>query len=375
MENIQLFVPRYHVEECLAEIRKCLEIGWTGLGFKTNEFEEKWKEYTGLRNAHFLNSATAGLHLAIKILKHVHGWSDGDEVISTPITFISTNHAISYENLKVVFADVDEFLCLDPRDVEKKITDRTRAIVFVGYGGNIGNYDKIVDICKTHNLSLILDAAHMSGTRYRNQIPGKEADVVVYSFHAVKTLPTADSGMICFNEDVHDTICRKMSWLGITKDTYARSENRGAYKWRYDVEYLGHKYHGNSIMAAIGLVQLKYLDQDNAYRRQIAKWYDDVFANSSVRPIPIQKDCESSRHLYVIEVNNRDELLLALNESGIYPGVHYQDNTEYAMYKYAHGTCPYAHRIHHRILSLPMHLQLTKSNVEYIIDVVKKYAQ
>lgn len=375
MENIQLFVPRYHVEECLAEIRKCLEIGWTGLGFKTNEFEEKWKEYTGLRNAHFLNSATAGLHLAIKILKHVHGWSDGDEVISTPITFISTNHAISYENLKVVFADVDEFLCLDPRDVEKKITNRTRAIVFVGYGGNIGNYDKIVDICKTHNLSLILDAAHMSGTRYRNQIPGKEADVVVYSFHAVKTLPTADSGMICFNEDAHDTICRKMSWLGITKDTYARSEDRGAYKWRYDVEYLGHKYHGNSIMAAIGLVQLKYLDQDNAYRRQIAKWYDDGFANSSVRPIPIQKDCESSRHLYVIEVNNRDELLLALNESGIYPGVHYQDNTEYAMYKYAHGTCPYAHRIHHRILSLPMHLQLTKSNVEYIIDVVKKYAQ
>src|ERR1700677_1356663 len=114
---LQLFTPTFRIDECLAEIRKCMEVGWTGLGFKTTEFEEAWCRYTGLPNAHFLNSATAGLHLAVKILKERHGWSAGDEIISTPITFVSTNHAILYENLNVVFADVDEAGCLDPVSV------------------------------------------------------------------------------------------------------------------------------------------------------------------------------------------------------------------------------------------------------------------
>ena len=127
--SIQLFVPTFEVEECLQEIRECLEKGWTGLGYKTVEFEEKWKEYTGLENAHFLNSATVGLHIAIKILKSENNWSDSDEIISTPFTFVSSNHAIAYENMKVVFADVDQYLCLDPEDIKRKITDKTRAVI------------------------------------------------------------------------------------------------------------------------------------------------------------------------------------------------------------------------------------------------------
>src|SRR4051794_21531508 len=111
---IQLFVPTFDVEGCLAEIRECLEVGWTGLGFKTVKFEEAWKAYTGLAHAHFLGSNTAGLHLAIKILKDELGWSDGDEIISTPLTFVSTNHVIVHEGLKPVFADIDETLCLSP---------------------------------------------------------------------------------------------------------------------------------------------------------------------------------------------------------------------------------------------------------------------
>jgi dTDP-4-amino-4,6-dideoxygalactose transaminase len=375
--SIQLFVPKFRIEECLNEIRDCLEKGWTGLGFKTVEFEEKWKEYTGFENAHFLNSATVGLHLAVKILKMENDWNDGDEVITTPLTFVSTNHAILYENLKPVFADVDRYLCLDPEDIEKKIGDKTKAVIFVGLGGNTGQYSKIVDICKKYNLKLILDAAHIAGTRLYGEIPGKEADVIVYSFQAVKNLPTADSGMICFKDKRYDEICRKMTWLGINKDTYSRSSDKGAYKWKYDVEYIGYKYHGNSIMAAIGIVQLKYLDQDNAYRRQIAKWYDDGFKDyyDKIKPVPVAEGCESSRHLYIIEVNNRDELLLALNECGIYPGVHYRDNTEYKMFSDAYGTCPYAHQISNRILSLPMHLQLTKKDADYIVENVIKYSK
>lgn len=374
--SIQLFVPTFRIDECLEQIRECLEKGWTGLGFKTVELEENWKKYTGLPNAHFLNSATVGLHLAVKILKEEKGWTDGDEIISTPLTFVSTNHAIAYENLKVVFADVDEYLCLDPEDVEKKITPKTRAVMFVGLGGNIGQYREILSLCRKHNLALIIDAAHMAGTRVDGDIPGKEADVVVYSFQAVKNLPTADSGMICFKEKQYDEIARKYAWLGINKDTYQRTTQvGGTYKWKYDVEYTGYKYHGNSVIAAIGLVQLKYLDQDNSYRRQLAAWYDDRFKPFSARILPVPVNCESSRHLYMIQVNNRDELMLALNECEIFPGVHYQDNTTYKMYAYAAGTCPAAHEICGRVLSLPMHLRLTKDDVDYIADKVIAYAK
>lgn len=375
--SIQLFVPTFRVDECLEEIKICLENGWTGLGFKTIEFEDKWKKFTGYNNAHFINSATAGLHLAVKILKIKNGWQNGDEVISTPLTFISTNHAVIYENLNVVFADVDKYLCLDSEDVEKKITDKTKAIMFVGLGGNIGQYYKIVKLCEKYNLKLILDAAHMTGTRFNGQIVGTEADAVVYSFQAVKNLPTADSGMICFKDNENDEICRKMTWLGINKDTYARSNIEGAYKWKYEVEYLGYKYHGNSIMAAIGIVQLKYVDIDNAYRRQIAKWYDESFKGyeEKIKPILVTEGCESSRHLYIIEVNNRDELILALNQNEIYPGVHYRDNTEYEMYSYAKETCPNAHFMSERILSLPLHIRLNQKDVKYISEKVIQYAK
>lgn len=373
--SIQLFVPTFRIDECLEEIRECLEKGWTGLGFKTVQFEEEWKKYTGINNAHFLNSATVGLSLALKILKMQNKWGDQDEVITTPLTFVSTNHAIAYENLKPVFADVDDSLCLDPKDVESKITDKTRAVMFVGLGGNIGNYFEIVDLCRKYNLKLILDAAHMAGTRVNGEIPGKEADVVVYSFQAVKNLPTADSGMICFRENELDELCRKLTWLGINKDTFARSGDKGSYKWKYDVEYVGYKYHGNSIMAGIGLVQLKYLDEDNAYRRQLAQWYDNNLKDYSVliRTVNIPDYCESSRHLYVIEVDNRDELLMYLNDNEIYPGVHYRDNTEYRMYSYAKGTCPNSHRLSERVLSLPMHLRMTQDDVNYISDKLITY--
>ena len=117
--------------------------------------------------AYYANSATAGLNLAVDILKEKHGWQDGDEIISTPITFVSTNHAILKAGLKVVFADIDDTICLSPASVREKISERTRAVMFVGIGGNTGHYYEIVDICREHNLTLILDAAHMSGTRIK----------------------------------------------------------------------------------------------------------------------------------------------------------------------------------------------------------------
>ena len=246
---IQVLKPKFHIDECLEAVKECLEKGWTGMGFKTVQFEEAWKDYTKHKFAYYINSNTVGLHLAVKILKMENGWNDGDEIISTPITFVSTNHAILYENMKVNFADVDEYLCLDPKDVEKKITPKTKAVIFVGYGGRVGQLSKIIEICKKYNLKLILDAAHMSGTRVDGVFPGTwdGIDVTVYSYQAVKNLPTGDSGMICFNDEKSDKLARQLAWLGINKDTYARS-NKGTYAWKYDVDYVGYKYNGNAII-------------------------------------------------------------------------------------------------------------------------------
>ena len=371
----QLFVPTYRIDECLQEIRQCLEIGWTGLGYKTVEFENAWMKYSGFRHAHFLNSATAGLHLAVRIFKDRLGWAEGDEIISTPLTFVSTNHAILYERLTPVFADVDDSLCLDPDDVERKITSRTRAVMFVGMGGNCGAYDRMLQLCRNRGLVLILDAAHMAGTRCHGRHVGLDADAAVFSYQAVKNLPTADSGMICFAEAVDDAKARQLSWLGINKDTYTRTEGKAAYKWMYEVEDLGFKYHGNSIMAAIGLTQLKYLDHDNAYRRQVARWYDDAFhGHPAIETVRISEHCESSHHLYPILVRNRDPLILALNGADIYPGVHYRDNTHYAMYRHLEGSCPAARQKSERLLSLPLHLRLSHNDVAYIATKVIEYS-
>ena len=374
MEPAQLFVPTFRIEESLAEIRECLEKGWTGLGFKTIEFEDAWRQYTNLPHAHFLNSATAGLHLAVRLLKERDGWYEGDEIITTPLTFVSTNHVILHENLKPVFADVDEYLCLDPQSIIERITPRTRAVMFVGIGGNTGRLLEVAQICQQHNLRLILDAAHMTGTRWQEGTHvGSEADVSVFSFQAVKNLPTADSGMICFRERNLDKEVRKWTWMGINKDTYSRTTSKEVYKWQYDVEHVGFNYHGNSIMAAIGLVAIKYVDQDNAYRRQIAAWYDEILQDDPhIHRIPVTPGCVSSRHLYQIEVEQRDEVMLALNQAKIYPGVHYRDNTKYRMYSYGQGTCPRAHSANERIISLPIHLQLSYQQVQYIARTLIK---
>src|SRR3989338_6844252 len=169
IKPVRLFVPTFDTEACLNEIKECLDIGWAGLGFKTVQFEKAWCSYSGLPHAHFLNSNTVGLHLAIKIFREVFGWNNGDEVISTPLTFVSTNHAILYEGLSPVFADVDESLCLDPKSIAERIGPRTRAVMYVGFGGSAGQLDTVSQFCRAHGLKLIVDAAHMCGTRLNDR--------------------------------------------------------------------------------------------------------------------------------------------------------------------------------------------------------------
>jgi dTDP-4-amino-4,6-dideoxygalactose transaminase len=382
---IQLFKPKYRKEEILGEIEECLDLGWTGLGFKTNKFEEEFKKYADVPHAHYVASNTVGLQIAIKILKDTNKWKNGDEIITTPLTFVSSNHAILYNSLKPVFADIDDQLCLDLESIKSRVTKKTKAILFVGIGGNIGQYKEISEYCRQNDLKLILDAAHMAGTKilrpyygvaFTNNQVGWDADVTVYSFQAVKNLPTADSGMICFQNGDYDTLARKLSWLGIDKDTFKRTNEKGNYKWDYDVIDCGFKAHSNSIMASMGLVGLKYLDEDNKRRREICDLYDKgLLNNSKIKVVQHNPKCESSRHLYQIQVNNRDNILEYLNNNNIFPGVHYKDNTQYEMYSYGFGTCPNAYKASNELISLPLHLFLTDDEIKYIIDTINKATQ
>lgn len=368
--HIQMFRPVYDVDACINQIRDCLEKGWTGKGYKTIEFEEEWKKYTGLNNAHFLTTGTAALNLAVETMKEEFGWQDGDEVISTPLTFVATNNSILFNNLKPVFADVDDTLCLDPLDVENRITEKTRAVMFVGLGGNIGRYFDIVDVCKRHNLKLILDAAHMAGTRVNGVMPGKEADAVAYSFHVTKNLSTAESGMLCFMDQSLDSIVRNKSFNGISKTTGKPDPKLGG----YNVRYLADAYNGNSIMASIALAQLNHLDKENEIRRGIAERYDSAFSNNPhIILVNYYNQNESARWLYQIIVEERDELMVFLQKKGIDCGVHYPVNSLYHMYKTQYGKCKKAEWYSSHVLSLPLHILLTNDDISFVVQSISEF--
>lgn len=363
---INLFKPKYRKSEIFKHISECIDLGWTGQGYKTNQFENEFRFYTKFKNAHFVSSATTGLDLAVKVLKKRNNWNDEDEIITTPITFVSTNHSIVYNNLNPVFADVDEQLCLDLCSIKKNITKKTKAVIFVGMGGNVGQYFDILKFCKENNIILILDAAHMMGTQSKGYQVGDESDACVFSFHSVKNLPTADSGMVCFKDDENDDLCRKMSWMGIDKNTFNRLNGK-TYNWKYDVVDFGIKGHSNSIMASFGLVGLKYLEQDNVKRRMLIELYEQKLNKISIKH---NLNYVSSRHLYQIYVKNRNNVIEKMLDEGIHCGVHYKSNCEYEIYKKFKKDCKNANILSKKILTLPLHPFLSKKDVNFISDKI-----
>ncbi len=274
---INVFKPRFRSNEILNDLKKIFKSGWTGIGNKTVIFEKEWEKYSGLKNSLFLNSATAGLHVAVDVLKLANNWNSKTEIITTPISFVSTSHCILYAGLKPVFCDIDDTGTLDPKKILNLINKNTKAIIFVGLGGSMGNLNKISSICKRKNLKLILDGAHMSGSfDTRKKHVGQESDIAIFSFQAVKNLPTADAGIINFKNTSYYNLAKQLSWCGISKNTFEREfkKNIKLQTWEYDVPYLGYKYNGNSVMALIAKISLKYLDKDNDIRRKISKIYE-----------------------------------------------------------------------------------------------------
>ena len=371
---IQLFRPKFRTNEIFELVGECFERGWTGQGFLSNEFEEKFSEYLQLENILFLNSASSAIHLALETLKHSRKWNAEAEVISTPLTFVSTNHAIEWAKLNTVLVDIDQNLCMDPEKLVQGITVNTKAVIFVAMGGNIGQFTRIQEICREHNLALIVDAAHATGSKSNGVHLGTGADAVCYSFQAVKNLPTADSGALHLKDRKDYELARKLSWLGISTSTFDRT-SKNSYQWRYEVNEIGFKYNGNAVMGAMALVGLRYLDRDNEARRKIAETYSSELENcKGIQVIPHVNKFETSRHLFQIYVTQRDKLATIFSEAEVGFGVHYISNTEYPAYNKFKASTPKATEFSNGILSLPLHLFLKETEIEFVLECIHRYS-
>jgi perosamine synthetase len=368
---IALFKP-YHGEEEIEAVAEVLRSGWWGQGPKTAEFERRFAEFVDSPLAVAVNSATAALHLSLKV-----AGVEGGEVITTPMTFVSTNHAILLNNATPVFADIEpDTLNIDPDDIVRKITPQTRAIMVVHYGGHPADMDRITAIAQAHNLVVIEDAAHSCGARYKDQAIGSLSPLTCFSFHPVKNLATGDGGMITLRDAEWDARLRRLRWVGINKDTWQRSDRHDAskYNWEYDVEEVGYKYHTNDINAAIALVQLKRLPYTNGRRREICRLYDEGLRDLAWLQTPVEKDyAYSARHNYVVRCDHRDALADWLRDYRVGTGMHYIPNHLHAMYRKYGAVLPVAEREWTRMLTLPLHPGLTDNEVTYIVDVIRHF--
>jgi len=366
MKRIALFRPAIS-EDAIAAAAEVLRSGWLGLGPRTAEFEQAFAAYVGNRHCVGLNSATAALHLAVRLLD----LPEGAEVITTPLTFVSTNHAILYERCTPIFADVEpDTGNLDVSSVAARIGPRTRAIMAVHFGGYPCDLDALYALARGHGLSVIEDCAHACGAVYRGRRVGGHGDLHAFSFHAVKNLAMGEGGALVVRGEAHAARLRRLRWLGIDKDTFQRTQGE-QYRWDYDVPEVGFKYHMSDLQAAIGLVQLRRLDAENARRAEIvARYRRGLVEVAGVRLLRRDPDRSSSDHLCCILAENRDGLIAKLGSRGIETGVHYRRNDVYPMYR-RDDSLVHAERFWRAAMSLPLHLHLTDEDVDRVIDGIR----
>ena len=362
---IKLFHP-YIPEEFYSGLTDVLASGWIGNAGVVEQFEKDFAEYTGAKYAVMTNSATSALNVAVE----VSGVGEGDEVLTTPITFVSTNHAILNANATPVFVDVNPYtLNIDLDKAEAALTPRTKAIMVVHYGGNPVDIYKLYAMAKRWDLKVIEDAAHACGASYDGKNIG-QFGLTCFSLSAVKNLPVGDGGVITTNDDKEHDRIRSLMWLGIDKTTYARSKK--AYKWEYDVTAVGYKYASNDIAASLGIQGLRKLAEWNEYRAELVRTYKKHIPH--LKWLQSTPNSVSANHLFVIKVDRRDYVHKRLLEAGIETGVHYKPNHYYPMYELPNDVERLwsADLAYSRILSLPLHLRLTNDDVIHICNTLKE---
>ncbi len=365
---IPVFKPSMTEKE-IEYVTDVLRSGWITFGPKTREFESRFSDFCRTKYAVGLNSGTAAMHLALAAFNINSG-----EVIVPAITFISTALVANYCNAKPVFADIrEDTLNIDVEDVKRKITEKTKAIIVVHYGGHPVEMDEILETARDRGIRVIEDAAHACGSLYKGKPAGSLGDAGCFSFHAVKNLTTGDGGMLTTNIPEVAERAKLLRWFGIDKSTHQRS-GKASYSWRYEVKELGFKSHMNDIIAALGIAQLERLKETNRRRKEITKIYNEAFADINGIETPVVKEyAESSHHNYVAKIENRDRFMEHMQKLGISTSVHYLPLHMHKIYSNVPADVPVADRIWKRLVTLPLYPDMKQEDIDRVISGVKSF--
>ncbi|MCK4650911.1 UDP-4-amino-4,6-dideoxy-N-acetyl-beta-L-altrosamine transaminase [Candidatus Babeliales bacterium] len=361
------------------EVVKTLRSNWLTQGPKVKEFEQALCDYTGAKYCVVVSNGTAALHLAVLSL----GISKGDEVITSPITFLASSNAILYSGGIVKFADIDEkTACIDPIQIEKQIIDKTKAIMPIHFAGQSCDMEKIFNIAKNHNLFVIEDAAHGLGSEYKGCKVGscKYSDITTFSFHPVKNITTGEGGAITTNnKDIYEKLLMLRAH-GITKNKNLLTKNDGP--WYYEQHYLGFNYRITDIQCALGISQLKRLDKFIKRRRDIVEVYKTEFENDDRFSLLEEKEySKAAFHIFPVLINfekvkiGKKELFENLKKEGLFLQVHYIPvylQPYYKMFGFKNGDFPNSEEHYKRTISLPLYIELRKNDLKNIVKIIKK---
>ncbi|MBQ3563480.1 MAG: DegT/DnrJ/EryC1/StrS aminotransferase family protein [Clostridia bacterium] len=372
--------PCYDEEEINA-VTDVIKSGWWTKGNVTKEFERVFADYVGAKYAVAVNSCTAAMHLALL----AKGIGEGDEVISTPMTFCSTINNIVHVGAKPVLVDVDAKTGLiDVDKIEAAITDKTKAIIPVHYAGRCCDMDKINAIAKKHNLFVLEDAAHGLSTEYKGKRIGGQGNTAAFSFYVTKNISTAEGGMLTTDDPEVYEKASILSLHGMSKDAWARYGDKC--DWHYEIEEPGFKYNITDIASALGIEQMKKLDDMQKIRDEYVEIYNNAL--DKINGIDYLKDndfCKSSNHLYIINIDNskfditRDDFINILRDCNIGTSVHFIPIFLHPFYKdllgYKKGDFPVSEKLFDGIISLPLFPSMTREDVIYVTEVLREIAE
>lgn len=368
--RVPFYRPSIGVRE-VAGVSRVLKSGWLTHGPVTVEFEKKFAQYIGCKHAVAVNSCTSALFLSLL----VSGVKAGDEVITTPFTFVATANEIIHLGAKPVFADIlEDTFNISPGEIERRITSKTKAILPVHYGGNPCDMDEIRELAGDHNLLVVEDAAHAIGSKYRGRRIGSFGNLTCFSFSPSKNMTTGEGGMVTLGDSKTASRLRLLRLYGINKNIIGQKCG-----FNYEVLDAGYKLNMSDINSAIGLAQLKRLDNLNGRRDDIAARYSKKLASVGVIKLPKEKkNRKSSNHLYPILLEGFDRNLFVkkLDDKGVGTSVHFiplhlqpffQRN-----FSFRRGDFPVAERVYERIVSLPLYPSMANKQVDYVCDTIKE---
>lgn len=369
------FSPPFISDEEIEAVVDTLRSDWITTGPKTKLFEQTFAAYIGTENALALNSCTGGLHVALAAL----GIGPGDEVITTPMTFVCSANVIEHVGATPILADVEpDTLNIDPAKVSEKITPHTKAILPVHFGGHPAEMAPLVELAKQHNLYTIEDAAHALPARYAEKMIGTIGDFTAFSFYATKNMTTAEGGMLT-GSPARIAEARLWSLHGMNRDAWKRYSSEGS--WYYEVVVPGFKYNMTDIQAALGLVQLKRLAEFQTRRRAIVAQYNAAFSEIEALQIPTERpNVEHAWHLYVLRLHlaqltiDRTRFIEELKARNIGASVHFIPVHLHPYYRNRYGwrpeDYPVAYCEYQRTISLPLHPRLSDDDLADVISAV-----